>query len=152
MQNQDNSNNATPKQPVAKNTQLLKDPPAKNSISAEDFLASALKTSVEDSVPDVSDGLTKSQPLSLPPSTPPENPVITALKLWGLYKGPSTLRPFMHDVTCPWCSEHTNAKDSGTVYFEPNDIFYIGGFKCQHYHCSERTIRQLLAYLDISIA
>lgn len=82
--------------------------------------------------------------------SPSDNAVITALKTLGLYKKPSG--SFKHEITCPWVNEHTDAKDSGTVYFEPNGKFYAGGFKCQHSHCQERTLNHLLGYLEKAIA
>jgi len=39
--------------------------------------------------------------------------------------------------------------DSGTAYFEPDDLWPIGGFKCQHGHCSHRHIKDLLRLLEI---
>jgi hypothetical protein len=38
-----------------------------------------------------------------------------------------------------------------TAYFEPDDVFPIGGFKCLHGHCSERRIKNLLDTLSIQI-
>lgn len=78
---------------------------------------------------------------------PDENPVLTALRNRGLYKAP--LGAGKHDLTCPWVHEHTSAVDGGTAYFEPDDNWVIGGFKCLHGHCAERKIRDLLAYLDL---
>lgn len=78
---------------------------------------------------------------------PEENPVIGALKDRGLYKGP--LGEGRHDVTCPWVDLHTGGVDHGTAYFEPDDHWPIGGFKCQHGHCVERQVRDLLAVLGI---
>lgn len=65
----------------------------------------------------------------------------------GLYKAP--LGNGKHDITCPWVEEHTNAVEGGTAYFEPDDSWLIGGFKCLHGHCAERHIRDLLRVLDI---
>ena len=79
---------------------------------------------------------------------PDENPVIAALKARGLYKTP--LGGGRHDTTCPWVCEHTGADDSGTAYFEPSEDFPSGGFKCQHGHCADRHIRDLLAFLEVS--
>jgi len=78
---------------------------------------------------------------------PEENPVVVALRDRGLYKAP--LGEGRHDVTCPWIEEHTGGVDHGTAYFEPNDSWPIGGFKCQHGHCSGRHVRGLLAFLGI---
>ncbi len=78
---------------------------------------------------------------------PEENAVIGALKNKRLYKSP--LGGDKHDMTCPWVSEHTDGIDGGTAYFEPNDVYPIGGFKCLHGHCAHRHVRDLLQYLGI---
>ena len=78
---------------------------------------------------------------------PTENAVIVALRSRGLYKMP--FGDGKHDITCPWVSEHTNHVDSGTAYFEPDDNWPLGGFKCQHGHCSHRHVSQLLEFLGI---
>ena len=78
---------------------------------------------------------------------PTENAVMVALRLRNLYKTP--LGNGKHDITCPWASEHTGGIDSGTAYFEQNDQFPIGGFKCMHGHCSNRYIRDILQFLEI---
>lgn len=81
---------------------------------------------------------------------PEENAVLVALRERGLYKSP--LGEGKHDITCPWVHEHTDAVDGGSAYFEPDDHWPIGGFKCLHGHCAERHIRDLLAYLDIHVS
>lgn len=78
---------------------------------------------------------------------PDENPVITALRSKGLYKAP--LGTGRHDITCPWCSEHTDGVDGGTAYFEPDDGFPLGGFKCLHSHGDRLHIRDLLVFLSV---
>ncbi|HSW71138.1 MAG TPA: hypothetical protein VLH77_04080, partial [Gammaproteobacteria bacterium] len=78
---------------------------------------------------------------------PEENIVIVGLRKRNLYKSP--LGEGKHDMTCPWLDEHTNRVDNGTAYFEPDDIYPLGGFKCQHGHCSERHISDLLRFLDV---
>lgn len=80
---------------------------------------------------------------------PSENPVLNALQNAGLYKSP--LGAGKHDITCPWVHEHTNTIDGGTAYFEPDDHWTIGGFKCLHGHCAQRNIRVLLEYLSLDI-
>ena len=80
---------------------------------------------------------------------PAENPVLNALNNAGLYKAP--LGAGKHDVTCPWVHEHTNRIDGGTAYFEPDDHWAIGGFKCLHGHCAQRNIRVLLDYLNLDV-
>jgi len=76
-----------------------------------------------------------------------ENPVITALKVRGLYKTP--LGSGKHDVTCPWCAEHTDGLDTGAAYFEPDDTYPIGGFHCQHSHGETYKTKQFLECLGI---
>jgi hypothetical protein len=76
------------------------------------------------------------------------NPVLDALRARELYKKP--LGNGGHEITCPWVSEHTDQVDSGTAYWEPDDSFMRGGFKCQHGHCAERHIGALLTWLDVN--
>ncbi len=78
---------------------------------------------------------------------PNHNPVLQKLKELGLYK--SEKEGGKHEITCPWVSEHTNAEDGGTDYFEPSESSLKGGFHCFHGHCQHRTISDLLAKLDI---
>jgi hypothetical protein len=78
-----------------------------------------------------------------------ENEVLQALKKRGLYKLP--LGGGKHDVTCPWVHEHTDQIDHGTAYFEPNDIYSIGGFKCQHGHGDKYRVSALLQFLSVSV-
>ena len=80
---------------------------------------------------------------------PEENSVLAALRDRGLYKAP--LGDGKHDITCPWVTEHTASVDGGTAYFEPDDNWPIGGFKCLHGHCAERHVRDLLRFLDIEV-
>ena len=81
---------------------------------------------------------------------PAENTVIFVLEQRGLYKNP--LGSGKHDITCPWKDEHTGGVDSGTAYFEPDDNWPVGGFKCLHGHCAERHIRDLLRMLNIEVS
>jgi len=81
---------------------------------------------------------------------PVENSVLAALCDRGLYKGP--LGDGRHDITCPWVDQHSGSVDGGTAYFEPDDNWPIGGFKCLHGHCAERQIRDLLAFLGIEVS
>lgn len=78
------------------------------------------------------------------------NPVIAALRVRNLYKAP--LGGGKHDITCPWLSEHTGGVDGGTAYFEPDDTWPVGGFKCQHSHGGNYHLRDLLRHLNISIS
>ncbi len=79
---------------------------------------------------------------------PDENEVLQALKKRGLYKKP--LGSGRHDITCPWVHEHTDQIDHGSAYFEPSDLFPVGGFKCQHGHGDKLRIGALLEFLGVS--
>ncbi len=79
-----------------------------------------------------------------------ENPVVAALKARGLYKTP--LGSGKHDITCPWLQEHTDQLDSGSAYFEPDELYPVGGFCCQHSHRDKYHIRQLLEFLSVPAA
>lgn len=78
-----------------------------------------------------------------------EHPVVTEFKQRGLYK--REISPGKHDVTCPWCSEHTDAIDTGAAYFEPDAEHPSGGFCCQHSHKDQYHIRQLLDEFGLSV-
>ena len=78
---------------------------------------------------------------------PEENAVLAAIRDRALYKAP--LGDGKHDITCPWVQEHTGAVDGGTAYFEPDDSWPIGGFKCLHGHCAQRHVRDLLQFVRI---
>ena len=94
------------------------------------------------------DRLTDGDPVWIP--RPEENAVLVALRNRGLYKAP--LGEGKHNITCPWLNEHTGKVDGGTAYFEPDDLWPIGGFKCLHGHCTDRHIRDLLKFLDIEFS
>lgn len=78
---------------------------------------------------------------------PSVNIVVDSLKSRGLIK--SEISVGKYDITCPWTEEHTDQVDSGACYWEPDDEYPIGSFKCQHAHCQERNIPDLLEYLGI---
>ncbi|GAC1357349.1 MAG: hypothetical protein NVSMB34_11920 [Variovorax sp.] len=78
-----------------------------------------------------------------------ENAVMAALRERGLYK--RRLGSGKHDITCPWRNEHTDQVDHGSVYFEPSDLYPVGGFKCQHSHGDTRKIGALLEYLNVTV-
>jgi hypothetical protein len=73
--------------------------------------------------------------------------VIEALQAKGLYK--SALGSGKHDIRCPWVNGHTDAADNGAAYFEPNQKYPTGGFKCHHSHGSLFHIRQLKEHLGL---
>ncbi len=73
--------------------------------------------------------------------------VIEALQDKGLYK--AELGSGKHDITCPWVNGHTDSFDNGTAYFEPNEKYPTGGFKCHHSHGSLFHIRDLKEFLGV---
>jgi hypothetical protein len=75
------------------------------------------------------------------------NPVVAAFQARGLYKTP--LGSAKHDVICPWVDEHTDAKDSGSAYFEPSEGYPLGGYCCQHSHREKYRIGALLEFLGV---
>jgi hypothetical protein len=77
-----------------------------------------------------------------------ENVVLTALRQRGLYKAP--LGSGRHDITCPWVHEHTAGIDHGTAYFEPSDLYPVGGFKCHHGHGDNKRVGALLEVLGVT--
>lgn len=77
-----------------------------------------------------------------------ENQVLEALKTRGFYKSP--LGSGRHDITCPWVHEHTGQVDHGSAYFEPSDLYPVGGYKCQHSHGDRYRIGALLERLEVS--
>ena len=79
-----------------------------------------------------------------------ENPVVAALKARRLYKTP--LGSGRHDITCPWVDEHTDDLDTGAAYFEPDELYPLGGFCCQHSHGDKYHIRALIDFLGVGNA
>ena len=75
---------------------------------------------------------------------------MAALQAKGLYKTP--LGSGKHDITCPWKHEHTDVLDTGAAYFEPNELFPVGGFCCQHSHKDKFGLRQLLEFLGVGFS
>ena len=76
-----------------------------------------------------------------------ENPVVSVLKARGLYKTP--LGSGKHDITCPWVQEHTEGLDNGAAYFEPDELYPVGGFCCLHSHREKYRISALLELLGV---
>lgn len=77
------------------------------------------------------------------------NEVLNALKNRGMVKGPGGAAGSW-DITCPWCDEHTGQVDDGASYIEPCKDYPMGGFKCFHGHCSERTLKDLINFLGLA--
>ena len=43
-------------------------------------------------------------------------------------------------VRCPWVHNHTDQADNGAAVAEPSaENNFVGGFKCQHGHCSDKS-------------
>jgi hypothetical protein len=66
-----------------------------------------------------------------------------------MYKMP--LGGAKHDITCPWVHEHTDALDTGAVYFEPDDLYPRGGYHCCHSHGPKFKIGALLEFLSVDV-
>ncbi len=74
--------------------------------------------------------------------------MVSAFKHRKLYK--RLLAPGRHDVICPWVSEHTDQRDTGTAYFEPSEEYPDGGFVCQHSHKDTYHLRELLDHFGLT--
>jgi hypothetical protein len=46
--------------------------------------------------------------------------------------------------------QHLNQIDHDAAYFEPNEFFPLGGFKCRHEHCANRRVGALHDFFEIS--
>lgn len=142
------STTVTQKQPVSNTKSAL--PASIPFISEEDLIEFPSNRNIEDNFPLNFNEFPSIKPKSNSPLLFSDGPVVTVLKTIGLYK--KSCGGGKHEITCPWVNKHTDAKDSGTVYFEPSEKVYTGGFKCRHTHCKRRTLKDLLAYLEISFS
>ena len=78
------------------------------------------------------------------------DPILVAFKRSGLLK--DSVKDGVYEVTCPWVSDHTNHVDGGSAYFAPSEDFPVGGYKCHHGHCVQRSIGDVLAFFNIDAA
>ncbi len=67
--------------------------------------------------------------------------VVTWFKAHGLYE--RHLQDNMHDVTCPWEDEHSSSAPGDTIIFEGDGSSWPG-FHCNHAHCSDRKIGEVI--------
>ncbi|KKM02338.1 hypothetical protein LCGC14_1785400, partial [marine sediment metagenome] len=75
--------------------------------------------------------------------------ILQELDKRGMIKRPLPNKQGAWEIICPWVDLHTTG-DQGTAYFEPNTNGYKGaGFSCQHSHCSDKTIDDLRAFLEL---
>jgi hypothetical protein len=78
-----------------------------------------------------------------------QNPALDALQHHKLLRKKESHPVGAWLMHCPWRHLHSK-QDSGTKYFEPNTPNYpLGGFKCFHAHCADKTLKDLLAYLGL---
>ncbi|CAH1083765.1 hypothetical protein [Candidatus Nitrotoga sp. 1052] len=49
-------------------------------------------------------------------------------------------------------SDHTDALDTGSAYFEPDDQYPLGGYCCQHSHREQYRVRHLLDFLGVEVS
>lgn len=90
-----------------------------------------------------------SESKSRPNVDPGDDPILKTLSAKNLLIGPGREKG-MYRVVCPWASEHTNGNPEA-VYFLPNFGGFRGpGFKCQHSHCTGRTIKDLKGFLGVA--
>lgn len=76
-----------------------------------------------------------------------ENPVVAALMAAGHYVTP--LGSGLHELTCPWASEHTGDSDMKTTYAEPHGHNVTGVFECSHQHSENHGTNDLLERLGV---
>lgn len=76
-----------------------------------------------------------------------ENPVVAALKKNGSYVTP--LGSGVHELTCPWGHEHTEAGKKNAIYSEPDDRNLTGVFFCSHTHLENHSTSDLLEKLGV---
>jgi hypothetical protein len=68
------------------------------------------------------------------------------IKTLGLYQAEQ--RESYHQITCPWADQHSDGSTTGTYYMEPLETnCWQGGFVCNHGHCIERDINDLVAWV-----
>jgi len=74
-----------------------------------------------------------------------DDAILKSLRKLGLVlDGPrDTAMGWGFDIRCPWVDEHTDRAETGTVY-----VAGAGKFKCQHGHCSDRTVEDVRARVD----
>ena len=78
-----------------------------------------------------------------------QNPVLKALQHNKLLIKKQGHPVGCWNIRCPWSHQHSK-QDLGTKYFEPNASDYpVGGFKCFHESCGDKSLKDLLAHLGI---
>jgi hypothetical protein len=83
------------------------------------------------------------------PAMAEEDDLILA-KLYEMGSVKNKINPGKFDITCPWVHDHTSETDDGCVLMLPNySGFSQHAFKCQHEHCKDKGIADLMAALEI---
>jgi hypothetical protein len=84
---------------------------------------------------------------ALPPPTPRvsrppmDRPAPDAFQFFNIHGRILRSHAKRHAVVCPWVGSHTHGDITGTALFDPApDNNFVGGFKCQHAHCQDKTI------------
>ncbi len=65
---------------------------------------------------------------------------------WQILEIKSILDEGHYDVSCPWANEHTDPSDDRATVFILSDGYM--SFKCHHGHCTNRTGKDLLNYMQ----
>lgn len=57
-----------------------------------------------------------------------------------------------HEVECPWVEHHTGRATSGTALIPPSaENRWMGGFKCHHGHCEQKTMKDVWALVEATV-
>jgi hypothetical protein len=79
-----------------------------------------------------------------------ENEDLVLARLYETGSVKKKISPGKFDITCPWVHEHTSQTDDGCVLMLPNYSGYSQhAFKCQHEHCKDKGVADLMAALEI---
>lgn len=73
--------------------------------------------------------------------------ILDFLKVFGHYQ--HKVREGYHAILCPFWSQHSERGKSGTYFMEPGPgNSWVGGFTCNHGHCSDYDINDLVGWLE----
>ncbi len=80
-----------------------------------------------------------------------EDEIIKTLKAKGMIKKEDQY-PGCYSITCPWLNHHSTGDDLGTKYYAAGYNGYtLPGFKCFHTHCKDKSIKDLIKFLELKI-
>lgn len=80
--------------------------------------------------------------------SPDRAALLQFIKIFGHYQ--YQVRDQYHAILCPFWEDHTDRGTTGTYFMEPGPgNSWVGGFTCNHGHCSERDINDLVAWVEV---